>query len=204
MIENAVSIKNADGTSTEIYLSELDVLVDEYTSGMDEETLSRPAGFLGLLKHLYMVKFRPSENRLYNSRSMLDSPEDISRLWDWYCTLCYRFQKTPTVLQFGILTGVDRHTFQDWADGSTRGANPAYSTVSKKMKAEAEAALESKAIETSSIGAIFGLKASHQWREAAPVTETYDQIASHDSPEQIAARHSAATLPQKPILDLEG
>lgn len=203
MIDNTSVIIKTDTGQVELYLSELDALVDEITADIDEDTLTKPTTFLLILKELYTAKFRPQTALRYNGKSILlnSSPEEVEKLWDWYCKLAFKYGRTPTVLQFCLLTGIDRHTLQDWRDGSTRKANPLYSTVAKKIKQEAEAALESKAFESNSVSAIFGLKASHDWRETSPLPPQEYAIASHDTAEEIKARHMGASLPEKPDLD---
>lgn len=202
MIDNAVIIETDTG-QIELYLSDLDAMVDEITADIDEDALARPTTFLLILKKIYIAKFRPQTPLQYNGKSIIlnASPEEIEKLWDWYCNLAFKYGRTPTVLQFGILTGLDRHTFQDWRDGSTRKANPAYSTLAKKMKQEAEAALESRAYESNSVSAIFGLKASHAWRETSPIAAEITPAIQHETAEQIAARYANATLPKKPDFD---
>ena len=202
MKDTFVRISTDSGGIAEIFLSELDVLVDEYIKDLDEETKYKPSTFLGVLKYVYTEKFKPISGRRYNSKSMILDAEDISNLWDWYCSLAYRFSRTPTIAQFGILCGIDRHSFADWKNKISRGASPEYCATAKKMFAEAEAALEAKAVESNGIGAIFGLKACHQWRETSPITPTEsDMLPVHETAEQIAARYASATLPEKPFFD---
>ena len=98
------------------------------------------------------------------------------------------------------MTGLDRVTFERWKNGESRNANPAYCRTAQKAYTESESALESKAIESNGIGAIFGLKSCFQWRETAPIAAETVQVIQHDTAEQIAARHSAATLPERPDL----
>lgn len=205
MQDTSIKVTNDTGGTTEVYLTDLDVLVSEYIADLDAETLSKPTTYLGLLKHIYVTEFRPSAKQQFNANSVLINadPVEISKLWDWYVSLALKFGRTPTIAQFGVLTGIDRHTFQDWRDGSTRNASPIYSTTSSKMKSESEAFLESRAVESGSIGAIFALKACHNWRESAPVTAEIETRPVVDSPEEIAARHASAALkmPEKPDLD---
>jgi len=203
-MQNSIVV-NSNGAETEVYLTELDAIVDEYIRDLDPETIAKPTTFLGILKHLYVTCFRPAEPQQYNSKSILRSAEDVSKLWDWYCSLAFRFGRTPTALQFGLLCGIDRHTLQDWKDGSTRRANSAYSTTAQKIKAESEAALENRAIESNAIGAIFGLKASHGWRETAPVSEP-EMLTQrpYETPEQIMARYADIEKPELPVFDEEG
>ena len=195
------SIKTTEGI--ELYLSEIDQLCDEYINGLDDpESITKGTTFMGLLKYLYVHLFRPTKTMRYNSNSILvDQPASVySGLWDKFCEICYRYGNAPTVLKFSVFTGVDRMTFETWKSGKWRNASQEYSITAKKMYQESESALEAKAYESNSIGAIFGLKANFQWRETAPLqaeSETRPQI---DTPEQIAARHASAALqmPEKP------
>lgn len=200
-LQNSIVIKNGDG-ETEIYLSELDSLVDEFIADMDEETLSKPSTWLAVLKHIYMERFRPSRKLQHNSGSLLgDNPDAVEELWNWYCQTAYRFGRTPTICQFGILSGIDRRTIQGWKEGTWRKTNSRYSDTSKKMYAEAEAALEARAFESNSVAAIFGLKASHSWRETSPVPPEETQPERRDSIAEIAKRHGyELKMPEPPDL----
>ena len=200
---NTIQI-NSDNGLTEVFLSDLDVMVDEIIRDLDDDTLSKPTTFMYILKEIYVRKFRPTESLRHNSKSLLmnTDPEVILHLWDWYCRLACKYGRTPTVLQFCILTGFDRHTFQDWREGNTRKASPEYSTVAKKIKQDAEGHLESKAYESNSVSAIFGLKASHGWRETAPVIPELDNSQTTETAQQISARYlaEARRMPDKPDL----
>lgn len=201
-MQNSIVIKTPDG-QVEIYTNELDQLVDEFVRDMDEEMMYKPSTWLAVLKHIYMECFKPQKKLHYNAGSILnDNPEAIEAIWDWYVSTAYKFGKTPTILQFGILTGIDRTTIQTWKNGTWRTANKTYSLTAKKMYAEAEAALENRTIESNGIGAIFALKANHGWRETAPVSEP-EMLTQrpYETPEQIAAKYADYT--EKPTLPAE-
>lgn len=99
------------------------------------------------------------------------------------------------------MTGISQQTFARWNDEAYR-ASSSHCEWYKKAREECESAVVDSILQSNSIGGIFIAKSRFGYRETAPVTEVYDQIASHDSPEQIAARHSAARLPEP--IDLDG
>ena len=49
--------------------------------------------------------------------------------------------------------------------------------------------------------AAFVLKAGHGWREDQHVVIESNNGITHETAEQIAAKHASAVLPEKPILD---
>lgn len=203
MIDNTISVQS-DGHSTDIYLNRISELTDEYINGLDDtEEIYKAPVFMGLLKFLYVSLFRPSKTMRHNSNSLLVSaePETISDLWDIFAGICYKYRQTPTILKFCTMTGLDRVTFERWKNGESRNANPAYCRTAQKAYTESESALESKAIESNGIGAIFGLKSCFQWRETSPVQPELMQPERHDSIEEIRARYASARLPEKPVFD---
>lgn len=205
-MNNSVTVQSRDGTPLELYIDRLDEYADQYLTTLDDpEDIYKPPVFLGLLKYLYIHFFRPDKAMQHNANSILVNAdaETIGRLWDKFTLLCYRYRSTPTILKFSMLTGLDRATFATWKDGKWRNASPEYSRTAQKMYQEAESALESKAVESNGIGAIFALKANFQWRETAPVNPETESIPMHDSAEQIAARHATARLPERPNLDFD-
>ena len=91
-------------------------------------------------------------------------------------------------------------TFTAWLNGDTRGASQAHSELAKKIQADCESILAGKVANTNSIGSMFILKCGYGWQENQHiVVETAN--TTHDSAEQIAARHASAALPEKPDLD---
>lgn len=200
----AVHIRTHDGGTVEVMTSTLDGLVQQYIDehNLDEDAIKKHTTWLGILQFIYMQVFKPMRNMQYNAQSILaESPKELEKVWDWYVITSYRFGKTPTILQFCSLVGLDRHTIQDWNDGSTRNLSKEYSTLARKMKQQSEGALESKVYETNSIGGIFGLKSSHGWRETSPVPAEAGEMLTHDTPEQIMQRHRGAVLPSPLNLD---
>lgn len=202
MIDNTISVQG-DGHSTDIYLNRISELTDEYINGLDDtEEIYKAPVFMGLLKSLYISLFRPSKTMRHNSNSVLvdAEPETISELWDIFAGICYKYRNTPTILKFCTMTGLDRVTFERWKNGESRNANPAYCRTAQKAYTESESALESKAIESNGIGAIFGLKSCFQWRETSPLAAEISPAIQHETAEQIAARYASAALPERPDL----
>ena len=197
MITTVQKVDTQNGEA-EIFLNQLDVVADEFISDLSEQDKEKPTTFLRLLKYVYVQCFKPQKTLQYNCKSVLKDADTavIEAVWDWYCSLALSFGRTPTVLQFCTLTGFNRHTLQDWREGNTRKETNEYSAVSEKMKQESEAFLEARAYESNSVGAIFGLKASHFWREASPILPELPRTEAHATLAEIRERHKDATLPE--------
>lgn len=202
-MKNTTVMVEQDGKEIEVYLTQMDALTDEFVRDLEPEELKKPSTFMGLLKYLYVNMFRPDRKMRHNSNSTLveADAETISDLWDAFSALCFRYGQAPTILKFSQLTGIDRATFTTWKEGTWRTANQAYSRTAKKMFQESEAALEAKAIENNSIGAIFGLKCNFLWRETAPIVPEIDNTQMTETAQQISARYAEALrMPDKPDL----
>ena len=169
----------------EIYTDRIYQLADEYIS-----TLDNPEDIKGLNKGLFtgMIKYI-YQNCFYNNP--LDN-EDISTLdsiFNIYTSLCYRYNKRPTLLNFSLMVGINPDTFNTWKRGEYRGGlGSLHSETVKKWLAECESALVDGAIEQNGIGCIFALKANYGYTETAPAQIPYSGD-SRKSLEQIAAEH---------------
>lgn len=190
----------------EVYTTRIQREFDNYLQSMDidpsDTQAVTPSLFAGACKAVYLAVFAPDTIQKYNANTRLDTSDisAIEAVWQVYTGLCYKYAIRPTMLRFSVLTGISQDTFATWNRQEYRGSYP-HSEWYKKARAECESAVVDAILQSNSIGGIFIAKSRYGYRETAPVTDTYDQIASRDSPEQIAARHATATLPQKPILE---
>lgn len=128
-----------------------------------------------------------------------DDLGSLDRVWTIYTRLCGRYKQTPSLFEYCALTGISPDTLTDWQNGRLRASDAERVRTIKGWKNQTVAALEKKCINNNSIGAIFTLKAAHSWKESLPVAEVQPQV-THDTAEQIAARHSGARLPERPDL----
>lgn len=194
MTDNTVKVNDI-----ELYLHDIQYYADEYIAGLDDKQLelltSQNKGvFVGMLKYIYNIYIKHNLKN-YNNIALLDS------IWDIYTSLCYKYNKRPTILNYCILTGIRQDTIWDWKRGYTRCKvyydkdgnvidDPAvwklthkgevcreepstiYCETVKKWFTDCEAALYDGATEQNSIGCIFALKANYGYTETAPVPTT--------------------------------
>ena len=199
MADNALITYNG----IEIYKSDIDILCEEYTETLEHpEILYKSAGFSGLLEYIYREKLKPIivmvPGKGYNYELLDNIFNNI------YMPLCYKYNITPTVIQFTALVRVsdtaltDAHRGYDSQDGSR--VNPKTVSTVKNWYKACESALLGRAVNDNGIGAIFALKANYGYRETAPIAEP-QAVTATETPEQISARHATAQLPEKPNLD---
>lgn len=180
-------------SGAEVYEHEIMELVDDYLSTLDnpERIYENNKGlFNGMMKYIYLNYFRGNIDT--------GDIQYLDDIWNIYTSLCYKYNKRPTLLNFSILTGIDNSTFNDWKIGTNRqyiyydsdnnriknyiewknkhpGEVPRkelsriHSQTVKKWMQECEAALYDGATEQNSIGCIFALKANYGYTETAPV-----------------------------------
>ena len=181
------SIKTED--DIEVYEDNIYNIADVYI-----ESLSKPESinnnssiFAGMLKFIYRNVFK--HNKLdYSDIELLDN------VWDVYTDLCYKYGKHPTLLNFSLMTGIHRDTFQSWKNGEYRdngnGTKSAHSVTVRKWMQECESAMLDGATEKNSIGCIFALKANYGYTEQPQRIEivgTQQPVLSTTEIEQIAA-----------------
>ena len=199
MTDNTLTIRGPAGQIQEIYTSQLLQVFDEYLVQMDIQDKEEvtPSIFTGALKHIYMQIFQPHEKQPYNRNTVLDTGdiEAIEKVWTIYTGLCYKYGIAPTMLRFGILTGISPDTFSTWRNSEYR-ANQSHSAWYEKALKECESAVVDKIVEKNSVGAIFISKARFGYRETSPLPAEAGETLVHDSAEQIMARHKNAQLPE--------
>lgn len=187
----------------EIYKTDIDILCDEYINSLSNpDMIYKSAVFNGLLDYIYKHSLKDIlGNKVKNDYQLLNNI-----FYNIYLPICYKYNKTPTILQFSVLADIDNTTLSDIKSGIYRTdgtrVNQTTSQIVKKWYSVCESALLGKAIDESSIGGMFALKACYGYRDNVIVTETPQQFAI-ETPEQIAARHkqNTLTLPEKPLLE---
>lgn len=193
------TIKAENGA--EVYEDQILIYADEYISNElrdPGDIFGNSSLFAGMMKYIYkrLFKPRPGDHILNNTntRLNLDNIQQIDDIWGIYTGLCYKYKKRPTLLNFGLMVGVDRDTVQSWINGEYRGGPSApHSATAKRWKHECESALFDGAIEQNSIGCLFALKANHGYTETPQRVEIVGRQAPQLSAEevhQIAAQAS--------------
>lgn len=196
--------------NTEIYQSEIDVLCDEYISTLpDESMIYKTTVFSGMLNYINRNKLKyiisqcktdKGINNFYNDYVLLD---DIFN--NIYIYLCTRYNITPSIIQFCVLTGISRETISDIKQGKYRADGSrvkpeTYHTV-KNWYNTCESMLLSKAANESSIGSIFALKANYGYRDNVQQVEVISTQEQQATPEQIAEKYADIAKPR--LVDAE-
>lgn len=186
---------NTDKASngTEVYAHEIKRLADEYINSLDnpEDICGNTTMFNGMIKYINNNYFK------YNPIDYADI-EYIDGIWDIYTSLCYKYNKYPTIIEFCLLININRETVTSWKNESTRNykyytrngeeikdiagwklnhpgeeyrqeLSNSHSNTVKKWLAECENALFRGAAEGNKVGCIFALKANYGYTETAPV-----------------------------------
>lgn len=189
-----------------VYQSDIDYLCEEYLETLHNPELiyTKSAPFNGLLLYLYKHNLQKIiGNKQGNSQNRYDY-DLLDKLFDTvYLPLCYRFNKTPTVMQFCLLCGLDNNLLSDLKNGFYRQDNSRVNKETqqkvKKWSAICESSLVSKTVEESSIGSMFILKAVHGYKEQDSTINLQVQQVT-ESPESIAEKYSDAEQPK--MIDL--
>lgn len=205
----------------EIYTHQIKAIADEYINTLDnpDDIYNNNTLFNGLIKYIYNNYFK------YNSIDYADI-EHIDSIWDIYTSLCYKYNKYPTIIEFCLMINISRDTIWDWKKENTRRyiyytkdgerikdiagwklnhpdeeyrqePSHSHSDTVKKWLAECENNLFRGAAEGNKVGCIFVLKANYGYTETAPIpAQNPHQVASR-TPEEIAAGYGMATIEGK-------
>lgn len=208
----ANTIKTKDGT--EVYENMLYRLADEYIDSLDnpEDIKGNNKGvFTGMIKYIYMNFFR------YHPVNYGDI-ESIDNIFNIYTSLCYKYNKRPTILNFSIMIDVSMETINSWKNENTRKcmyydsenniidnilawknkhpgeeyrqeSSSKHSETVKKWLKECESALLDGAVEQNGIGCIFALKANYGYTETAPIPVQNPHQLEQRTPEEIAQQY---------------
>lgn len=193
------TIKSTDGI--EVYEDKIKYYADEYISTLDdpESINNNPSLFTGMVKYINKHLFR--NNPVNNDNINL-----LDDIFNIYTSLCYKYSKRPTLLNFSLLVGISNDTFNAWKNGEYRrgpdGAGSAHGLTVKKWLAECESSLLDGATERNSIGCIFALKANYGYAETPQRVEIVNGQAPEQIAADIAARHriGADHVPEPPQL----
>ena len=200
MTDNSILAQYND---IQIYQSDIDLYCQEYIDNLpDEQLIYKTATFTGLLEYLHRKVIKNVVAKDFNGYDF----DVLDRIfYNIYIPLTSKYGFTPSVIQFCTLVKIDNSNLTDIKNGvyRTDGAkvNPVKTQVAKKWYNTCESALLSRAVDTNSIGSIFALKSVYQYNDSQTIRIEQDITPQHDTAAEIAARHSAALLPEKPDLN---
>lgn len=186
-----------------VYSNDIELITEEYISQLpDSDMIYKSPVFSGLLECIYKryLKHVVINNKPYG----YDYDVLNSIFYNIYIPLCGKYGISPTVVQFSSFVKVAKDNFTDVATGYYSNGSrvrPERIRTVKNWFNTCEAGLLGKAVNDNGVGAIFALKANYGYRDNTTLTIEQGQAAQHESAEQIAARHAAAQLPEKPDLD---
>lgn len=207
-------MSNAETTAdgTDIYIHKIKELADEYINNLDnpEDIYNNTTLFNGLIKYIYNNYFK------FNPIDYADI-EYIDNIWDIYTSLCYKYNKYPTIIEFCLLINISRDTVWEWKKNNTRAykyytadgeqikdiagwklnhpnekytqeRSTSHSDTVKRWLAECENNLFRGAAESNKVGCIFALKANYGYTETAPVqVQNQQQIVTRTREEIMAS-----------------
>lgn len=185
----------------QIYENDISVLCHEYESQYTdiEERINKPMFFTGLIVYINRHLFQNITDRTFNN-----DYDGLNKIFfDCFLPLCSKYNRTVTLQNFCIMTGISNDTLTqilsgNYKDGSKVNSDT-FRTV-KKWKDTAETALIDSGMSGNPVFSIFALKAGHGWRETAPEPPTAETL-TQSTPEQIAERYKDAKRPEIPVLD---
>lgn len=190
----------------QIYQSDIDLYTAEYIDSLpNPDNIYKSATFTGLIEFISRKVIKPlnitdSTGKTLNYKALNDIFYNI------YIPICTRFNICPTVIGFSTLAKIDRANLTDIKNGIYRSdgrkASPEATQIVKKWFETCENGLTGKAINENGIGSIFLLKSKYGYQEQNTLTIQTDTI-NHDTAEQIASRHNAALIPEKPEISTD-
>lgn len=176
-----------------VYTDKILHLADMYINSLEyPEDISKPNNlFNGLIKFIHVNYFK-------QYRFDYSDIEFFNNVWDIYTSLCYKHNKSPTIIEYCLLLGISRETLHSWKTSTTRNYkyfdkdnNPikdiagwkinhqgeeyrqeistSHSDTVKKWLEECENNLLRGATEQNKVGCIFVLKANYGYTETAPI-----------------------------------
>lgn len=182
---------------------DIDCLIDEYISTLyNPELLQKNVQcFNGLLDYI----FRHKLNNIIGNPKRYDITLLDTIFSNIYVPLCYMYGYTVNVLYYCILVHIDYDHITDIVHGVYRNngniVNKELQNVIKKWFKAQEASLTGQAVQGNGVGAIFALKAMHQWQDTQTVqiqaAEPAQQLTV-DELEQIAQQEQP---PEEPEID---
>ena len=184
-----------------IYPEDIENLEIEYINTLPTpEQIYKVSAFQGLLEYIYNNKLKRLINRKWGERIDFYLMDNIFKYI--YIPLCRKYDKSPKLITFSnCLVNIDNCNLTDIKSGLLSNNNKRASQtdvrIVKKWYETCEGSLSEKAIEESSIGSMFALKALYGWKENNTITIEQSNL-HHETAEQIQERHKTASLPEMP------
>lgn len=206
---------------TEIYTHKIKALADEYINTLDnpEDIYNNNTLFNGMIKYIYINYFK------YNKIDYANI-EYLDNLWNIYTSLCYKYNKYPTIIEYCLMININRETITSWKNETTRSykyyttdgeeikdlpawrinhpnedykqeLSTSHSNTVKKWLAECENNLFRGAAEGNKVGCIFALKANYGYTETAPIPVQNPHQIANRTPEEIAAGYGVTQIEDK-------
>lgn len=189
-----------DFRGIEVYETDIELLCDEYINSLaDGSMIYKSAVFIGLLEFIYK---RLLKNIIPKDENKIDFILLDNIFYGIFIPICFKYNITPTLILFSSFIHVNNNYLYDIKNGykGNRKINKIDVDIVKKWSDFIESGLLLKTVNEQSIGAMFALKTKYQYREASTITIDNGSMIAHESPDEIAARHSNAQLPTKPDL----
>ena len=191
----------------EVYQSEIDIVCKEYIDSLfNPEMISKSSVFSGMLFEISKRIIKPFlEADKQNRNSKQHNFELLNAVfYNIYIPVCNRFNICPSVLLFSVLCDISNEHLSDIRNGIYRSnksvVTPANTQTVKNWYAVCESMLLSKAVNESSIGSIFALKANYNYNDSLQKVEVINSTNSLNTPEQIMEKYKGI---QPPIIDME-
>lgn len=185
-----------------VYKNDIEVLCHEYESQYDniDEIKNKPMFFTGLIVYINRNLFKNIAELKFNN----DYKALNTIFYDCYIPLCMRYNKTPTLQSFCVMTGISHDIITQivngvYSDGSR--VNPETLRTVKNWKSTTESALIDNGMTGNPVFSIFALKANHGWKETPTEIQVTGTGSATATPEQIAEKYKAAK-PEKPFLEV--
>lgn len=185
------TVQTQDGA--EVYINKILELADDYINNLDnpDDIKGNNNLFNGMIKHIYFYWFK-------HNPVDYDDIDTLDDIWDIYTSLCYKYNKNPTIIEFCLMVDINRETTTSWKNETTRRykyytldgeliknlpawklnhpngeyrqeLSKSHSNTVKKWLSECEQALHRGATEKNSVGCIFALKANYGYAETTPI-----------------------------------
>lgn len=149
----------------------IDTVEADYIDYLHNPSELSVAEFQGLLLTIYSKVFRPTKivgNRHNLSILDIDNADDIIYTWDLYTTLCNRYNKTLSVVQYASFVGIDYDWFYRIVSNRRKIINQTILQAVKKIFRDAESVTYGQAVDGNRIGAIFALKSKFGYTDSKP------------------------------------
>lgn len=187
-----------------IYNSDISMLEDEYIESLyNPEMIFKVSVFNGLLG---LIHERLLKNIVKSQSYNINYNICDEIFYKIYIPLCNKYNIIPSVINFtSIVLRIDNTLITDIRNGIYRSDGSSVNKYTIQLVKNwfnvCESAYVQSVSNNNSIGCMFLLKSLYKYSDNNPIQVEIARTESHDTPEQIAARHKTAFLPEKPNTD---